>query len=54
MVFEFKKGDILVLNICFYFKKIWLVLFDGGCLNDVLCFRVVNVVILEFFYCLLN
>lgn len=38
-VTEFKIDDVLVSNIRPYLKKIWLATFDGGCSNDVLCFR---------------
>lgn len=36
---HFKKNDILIGNIRPYFKKIWLVTFEGGCSPDVLCIR---------------
>jgi type I restriction enzyme, S subunit len=35
----FETGNILISNIRPYFKKIWLSNFNGGCSNDVLCFK---------------
>ncbi len=37
-VIKFEIGNILISNIRPYFKKIWLVNFNGGCSNDVMCF----------------
>ena len=36
----FQEGDILLSNIRPYFKKLYYANFNGGCSNDVLCFRV--------------
>ena len=38
-VTHYKKGDILILNIRPYLKKIYFAQRDGGCSNDVLVFR---------------
>lgn len=38
----FTKGDILISNIRPYFKKIWEANYDGGCSNDILCFKSKN------------
>ena len=37
---SFNKGDILLSNIRPYFKKLYYAKFDGGCSNDVLCFKI--------------
>lgn len=36
---KFEKNDVLIGNIRPYLKKIWLAEFEGGCNNDVLCFK---------------
>ena len=38
----FNKGDILLSNIRPYFKKLYYAKFDGGCSNDVLCFKITD------------
>ena len=39
MVTRYYPETILISNIRPYFKKIWLAKTDGGCSNDVLCFK---------------
>lgn len=39
MVTRYYPETILISNIRPYFKKIWLAKSDGGCSNDVLCFK---------------
>lgn len=39
-VTKFSKNDILLSNIRPYFKKLYYTTFDGGCSNDVLCFTI--------------
>lgn len=39
LVTMFEKSQILISNIRPYFKKIWMAKFDGGCSNDILCFK---------------
>ena len=39
LVTKFEKSQILISNIRPYFKKIWMAKFDGGCSNDILCFK---------------
>jgi len=38
-VTKFEVNDILISNIRPYFKKLWMATFNGGCSNDVLCFK---------------
>ena len=52
---SFKPKDILVSNIRPYFKKIWFADKIGGCSNDVIVFRSINLVDSRFiYYCLSN
>ncbi|MDC7767280.1 restriction endonuclease subunit S [Priestia aryabhattai] len=51
---EFHVGDTLISNIRPYFKKIWLANFDGGCSNDVLCFKIIRDIFPEYLYYLLE
>jgi type I restriction enzyme S subunit len=51
---RFKEGNLLISNIRPYFKKIWLATFDGGCSNDILCFKSKNGISPEYLYSLLE
>lgn len=51
---KFLKGQTLVSNIRPYFKKIWFADKDGGCSNDVLCFRLNKDIDNKYFYYLLS
>ena len=53
-VVQFSKGQTLISNIRPYFKKIWKAEFDGGCSNDVLCFKLTDCVNSQYFYYLLG
>ncbi|WP_300438278.1 restriction endonuclease subunit S [Christiangramia sp.] len=51
---KFIKGDILISNIRPYFKKIWKADFDGGCSNDILCFKSKNSNYSSYLYAILE
>jgi type I restriction enzyme, S subunit len=53
-VTKFNVGHILISNIRPYFKKIWLVTFNGGCSNDILCFQTVGNILPEYLYYVLE
>jgi len=47
---RFSVNDILISNIRPYFKKIWQATYDGGCSNDILCFRAYDSIQPQFLY----
>jgi type I restriction enzyme S subunit len=49
-VTKFSPGEVLISNIRPYFKKIWLATFEGGCSNDILCFKPQNSTLSLFAY----
>ncbi|MEO2061389.1 MAG: restriction endonuclease subunit S [Christiangramia sp.] len=51
---KFIKGDILISNIRPYFKKIWKADFNGGCSNDILCFKSKNSNYTSYLYSILE
>lgn len=51
---KFAEEQTLVSNIRPYFKKIWIADKDGGCSNDVLCFRLNKDIDNKYFYYLLS
>ena len=50
---EFRCGHVLISNIRPYFKKIWLARFNGGRSADVLAFKALDAVTIEYLYNLL-
>jgi type I restriction enzyme S subunit len=46
----FEIDDILISNIRPYFKKIWKATYNGGCSNDILCFRSIKSIGAQFLY----